>query len=276
MQGEQEREGAGPDRLAKLKDRVDELGRMQLQFQEARSAGRRTRIGIVIVIILVFIGYGVAWYRTWHRFDQDRFLVQLGVDAKDILDQMRNELNPAVKRLRPVYELELQKQLKDEWPEIQRNLAGQMRTSLSSVAAAYSDEFQLQLGNRWPEMRDELTKQGELFIDNIDDMAEARLRTKLNEIAARQEQRVVSVFPVLADPVKRDIVMDNLQKALQGAVLDVLQERIANAEVALLRVHERVLAFLPEASREDFAERMAKVWEQVLLYDLEGVKEIEP
>jgi hypothetical protein len=41
-----------------------------------------------------------------------------------------------------------------------------------------------------------------------------------------------------------------------------------------LAVHDKILQFLPPADREGFTQRMSKVWDQFLLYDLGGAKQI--
>jgi len=277
MAAEEQKEGA--DRLARLKERLDDLSRMLDQFQEARRAGRRTRVGIVIVIVLVMLGYGLVIYRSVAPFDRakwDKFRTEMYSRMMELGDETKVNLMAMARRVAPAYRAEIQRQLRQEWPKIRGPVLAQLRASLSNVAAAYGEEFQRQLGQRWPDLQQALAQQADLFVNNVQDSVRARIAERLPQIAERQEKRVVAAFPVLADPTKRDLVMDNLEKALQGAVLDVLGHRVKDAEEVLRRVHERILAFLPESRREGFRQRMARVWEQFLLFDLGGVKEIQP
>lgn len=246
MQGEQAKEGAGsggPDRLTEIRGKVDALGRLFDQLEEARTAARRTRIGVIIVILLVFLGYGLVMYNGVKKF-------------------VRNEL--------PKFQAEIQARML----KIGASAMDELSSMAGRVAPVYKDEVRTQLQARWPDMKDELTRQGELLMDNLADNCEARIRAKLTEMAMRQKSRVFKAFPVLKDDAARDRVMKNLDTAFQGATLDVLKDRIGKAEKRLREVNDKILKFLPEGDQERFQSRMSKAWDNFWLYDLGGAKEI--
>ena len=117
MQEEQTKDGAGPagpDRLTDLKDRVDGLSRLLDRWSDARIAARRTRIGVVIVLLLVVLGYmyfiimsAVRFYRK----EVPKFLVQLQTQSATMAYAKAPELMERAQILAVVYRDELQNQL---------------------------------------------------------------------------------------------------------------------------------------------------------------------
>jgi len=74
MQEEQARSSAGPggpDRLTTIRARIDELASLNRQLESARATGRRVRIVIVLIILLVVGGYTLTVYNAVKKFDQE-------------------------------------------------------------------------------------------------------------------------------------------------------------------------------------------------------------
>lgn len=245
--GEQTKQSTGsggPDRLASVKTRVDELGSLNRQLQEARITGRRVRFMIGVVILVVFVGYGVVIFnmiRDLTKNKSSELMAQMKTQLLDTKTGVARDFIDMIGRVAPVYQAELQKEFRTEWPNIRKNL------------------------------EDESKK----FLDTIQGQIENRTKERLAKMAKRQEAKVWAAFPELKDAKARDIVMTNLEKALQEAVVDVFEQRIEKAKDRLAEVHDRIMKFVPEENREGFQERMSQVWERVLLQDLGGLKHID-
>jgi len=244
MQGEQTKDGAGsagPDRLTELKDRVDGLSRLLDRWSDARVAARRTRIGVVIVLLLVLLGYGYFIVKSFIRFRDNevpKFLAEIQSQSVKI----------AV----------------DKLPDLTRRA--------QVVAAVYRDELQEQLKSRAPEIREKFIEEANTLAANVADTCQLKIEAKLNTMAERQKEKVVAAFPRLTDDAKRDLVMSNLDAAFQEATLKLLEERVETGEKRMRATYDKILQFLPEGDREAHEERMRKAWEKFLLWDLEGMK----
>ena len=94
-------------------------------------------------------------------------------------------------------------------------------------------------------------------------------------MAKRQQERVLTEFAMLKDPAQIDLVMANLENALRDATYEVLNERVAKAEAKFRRVNDKILLFLPEDRRTKFQSNLSRVWDDLLLYKLGGMKMIE-
>lgn len=244
MQEEQTKGGAGsagPDRLTDLKDRVDGLSRLLDRYADARVAARRTRIGVVIVMLLVLCAYA--------------YFVIMG------LVRFKNEEVPK-------FLAELQSQsLKMAYAE-----APDLMRRAQILGGVYRDELQNQLKTRAPEIKEKFIAESEEFANNVGDTCQAKIETKLDAMAERQKEKVMAAFPRLTDEATRDIVMANLDAAFQEATMNLLEDRVAKGEERLRATYDKILLFLPEGDREGHEERMRRAWENFLLWDLEGMK----
>ena len=69
-----------------------------------------------------------------------------------------------------------------------------------------------------------------------------------------------------------DIVIDNLDKAIQGAAVDVMESRINKAHKRLQGVATQVMNFLPKERRDPFVARMDRLFNRLALDELGGSK----
>lgn len=234
MQGEttkQEADARGPDRVEALKARVDALAKLTQDLDDARCSAKRTRFGIVVGILLVFLIFGLSFYKMYKDFDKEDFVTQVQVSLMKPDAQTLDLFQTTVKEVVPVYMTEAQKQF----------------------------------GEVWPEMQKQLKAEGQKFLDNIADKVEEHVKAKVDALALKQQEKLLAEFPALKDEKTRDIVMENLQKALQGAVVDVLDERVTKAEARIWDVYDEMVKFLPKDSQGDFQARIAKAWDQFLM-----------
>jgi len=240
MQGEQTKDGAGsagPDRLTDLKDRVDGLSRLLDRLSDARVAARRTRIGVVIVLLLVLGVYGYFIFKGFVRFrdeELDNFVAALHSESAKIF------VNKA--------------------PDVMRRA--------NVLAVVYRDELQNQLKARAPQIKEKFLQEADTFSGNVADTCQAKIEAKLDAMAQRQRERVMEAFPRLTDDAKREIVMSNLETAFQDATLNLLEKRVAEGEERLLATYDKILLFLPEGDREGHEQRMRDAWDDFLLWDL--------
>jgi hypothetical protein len=233
----------GSDRLEGLKSKVDGLTGLMSQLDAARTAARRTRVGIVIVILLVFLGFGWVMYKS----------------VKDFID---NEM--------PRLGAEVQGRMMKIAAGAVRDLGGMVRR----VAPVYRAAAEKDLRESWPKMREELIAQGQDFLDGIQTNAKATLDQRLTAMAEAQKARILVEFKDLDEPTQ-NIVMANVETAFREATLTVFEERVQKAEADIRKVHATILEFLPEEEREPFVMRMSRIWETTLLEDLGGSKMIE-
>ena len=240
MQGEQANEGAGSgdaDRMTELKGKVDTLGRLFIQLEDVRTASRRTRMGVIIVILLVLLGYGLYIYSAVKSL------------YKRDLPQVQAKLMESVGRLATT-------------------AMDQLAVTAKKVAPVYRDELQKQLKNRGPEIKEKFVSEAELLLNNIKEKGLATVEERLTEMANRQQERVKAAFPVLKDDEAIDTVIENLDIALRGAAYDVLKSRVAKGEERLRAINEKILAFLPEENRDQFEARLRKAWDTFLMYEV--------
>jgi len=245
MEGEQTKQGAGsggPDRLAAVRARIDELGKLNQQLETARTVAKRTRLCIGIVILLIFLGFLWVWYSAVKSFDTPVFVAEIRTLMLNPKSGTMKEAIDTVMRVLPVYQGEVQKQFAAEWPNISK------------------------------QAQDE----GLRLIKELPLKAKEKLNAKLEAIAAAQQKVLLKEFPELKDEAGQKLVMDNLEKALQDAVLDVFEKRVEKAQARLQEVHETILKILPADRAKSFSERVTAAWDQFLLDDLKGRKEIKP
>jgi len=244
MAGEETKQAGGagaPDRIGGLKARVDEIAKLTDQLEESRKAAKWTRLGIMFVILFVIVCFVLVNYSMVVNFDKARFLAEARAKMFDTQRGTLFDLIQAMNRLVPVYQDEIQKQFAKEWPNIQT----QFRT------------------------------QADLLVKNVTEKTEASLKAKLAGMAERVKSRVFAEFPELKDEKTREIVMQNLQSAIQGATVDVLKDRIQKGEDRMIAAYEKIVQLLPKESRETFHLRWQKVWEQFLIYDMGGARQLK-
>ena len=235
MQEERTNAGAGsggPNRLEGLKDKVNALGRLYGDLRAAQVTGRRTRIGVMIIIILVILAYGVAIYSAGKRFVENevpKFMLALQTSALEAVPRMQKQVREMAEEIIPVYMEEVQKQLRENWPAIRERLEAEAQT----------------------------------LAENVREKAEVRLADRFEAMTERQKEYLLSQFKELADDRTRDLVMDNLEVALRDATLSVLEDRIGKAGEKLAEMNDLILGFLPEGKREPFKARMRRLWEDL-------------
>lgn len=251
MPGEQPKQGAGsggPDRLSEIQARIDELTKLVRQYEAARIAGRRTRTGISIVILLIVLGFAAVLISTAYSFwnagkEREAFLAQL---QARMLSTESGTLHDAMNMVR-------------------------------EVAPVYADEARKQFSREWPGIRAKLQAEGDLFLADLRDQSKARIKARLDKVAKEAEQRLKVEFKELDNEQTLATVMDNVQKALQSATLDVLSARTEKAKERLMAVQEKAIDFVPaDTSGGTFVERVGKAWDQFLLYDVGVAKEAQP
>jgi hypothetical protein len=242
MAGEQPKQDApsgGPDRLSDIQARIDGLTKLTQQYEAARIAGRRTRMGISIVILLIVLGFAAVLISTGYSFwnsekERQEFLGELQAQMLSTQSGTLRETIDMVREVAPVYADEARKQFSEEWPNIQTKIRSE----------------------------------SELLVTHLTEQGTAKIKSHLDKIAKGAEQRLKVEFKELANDQTLDTVMDNVQKALEGAVLDVFEGRAETARKRLMVVQAKTLDFLPPESRDTFVERMGKVWDRFLLYDV--------
>ena len=233
MPGEQPKQGAGsglPDRLSEIQARIDELTKLTQQYEVARIAARRTRMGISILITLIALGLTFVLmstaYSFWHATkEREEFLAQLQVEMWSTESGTLHEALNMVRVVAPIYEDEARKQFSQDWPNI----------------------------------RAKIHAEGDLLLAHLAEQSKARMKDRLEKIAKGAEQRLKVEFKELQNDQTLESVMINVQKALESAALD-FQARTEKAKARLMAVEEKAMDLAPANSDETFVERMGKAW----------------
>jgi len=246
MADEQQKPAAGgADQLAGLKSRLEEMSNLFKQWEAARSAAFRARVGVLIVILLIILGYGWALLSTIleaRKPDYQAQLMQAATKvAMQIVERARPQLQAAIEKVAPAYREEIVKQFRE-----------------------HKDEM-------YQAVLDEAQKLGEELIDKV----EAEFKGKIQEMAERQRQAIRNAFPSIKTDEDLDRIIENLQVALQAAAYEVLNPRIQDAQEKLREASEKVISFLPPERAEGFHARMARMWDKLLLEDLGGRKYLQ-
>jgi tetrahydromethanopterin S-methyltransferase subunit G len=250
MPGEQPKQGAGsggPDRLSEIEARIDGLTKLTQQYEMARTAGRRTRTGISIVILLIALGFAAVLISTGYSFwnskkERQEFLAQLQARMLSTESGTSYEALNMVRQVWPVYAEEARKQFSQEWPGI----------------------------------REKLHSEGEHLLADLKEQGQARIKARLEKIAKEAEQRLKVEFKGLDNEQTLATVRDNVEIALESAVMDVLSARTEKAKERLMAVKEKAVHFVAAESGETLVERVGKAWDQFLLYDVGVGKEAQP
>jgi hypothetical protein len=244
MQGEQPKKDVGPgspNQLAGLKARLDEMSKLVADVQAARSSGTRVRVGITVVLLALVLGF------VWHMYDY-----------------VAHQYSMA----------DLQAQMQARLLNVEAGAMKQFLTMVRGVMPIYREEIRREFSQAWPDIRAQVEAEAKRLKDTLPAAAEERVRARLDEIAKRQESRIMDAFPDLQDEQTREIVMTNLQKALEGAVLNVFEKRLAGAQERLTDVQAKVLSFIPEEEQEAFVNRMQSIWDQLLLRELNDREQV--
>jgi hypothetical protein len=144
------------------------------------------------------------------------------------------------------------------------------------VAPVYAQEARKQFSQEWPAIQTRIRAEGDLFLADLTEQGKAKIKARVDKLAKGAEQRLKVEFKELNNDQTLDTVMDNVQKALEGAVLDVFEARAEKAKERLMAVQEKALDFLPAESRDTFVERMGKAWDRFLLYDVGVSNKAQP
>ncbi len=250
MPGELPKQGAAssaPDRLSEIQARIDQLAKLNQQYELARIAARRTRTGISIVIFLIALGFAFVLmstaYSFWHSTkEREEFLGQL---QAQMLSTESGTLHEAINMVR-------------------------------EVAPVYADEARKQFSQDWPNIRAKLKSEGDLFLSDVTEQAKAAMKARLEKVAKESEARLKVEFKELKNDQTLDTVMDNVQKALQSAALDVFEARVEKAKERLMAVQEKAIEFAPAENSGTLIERAGKAWDQFLIYDVGVEKKAQP
>jgi len=217
---------AGGDRLVALEEQIKEAEGLYEELKALKVFGRRFGLLVVLAILLILLFNGLSVVHAARKLDAEEFGDALAPRIEPVAAQAARQLSGSFDRLWPVYDEELRKQM----------------------------------GEHWPEMEDELWTQVELYRDNVLVEGEKRLDERVEKMVKNQEAYLCTQFKQIENAKTRDVVMSNLEGALQDAVLDVLQHRVAEAEERLCAIYGKIVLFLPEDRREDFCTRMEAAW----------------
>ncbi len=233
-------EAGGTNELAGLSSRVDELGNLFKEWEAARGGAARTRIGVVLAILIGIVLCGYVFYSMFSRVQDPTYQKELAAavrtSAREIMQSASPQVMKAAGRLRPIYVAELKNQMAD---------------------------------NR-ADMRERLYAEADALSNNLADKLESTLRAKLDGLAAKQKAKISEAFPAIKDDEDLDTIIKNLDAAVKGAALDVLADRLTKSKEQLVSVTEKVLNFLPEERRESFHGRMQLLFEHLALEELRG------
>ncbi len=300
----------GPERLASIQAKVDEVSSLYKKVHAARSANRTARVVVVIAILVVVISFAIALVSFVYNYDKAKFLGAIQANQGEIMSLAQTELTKVGKNLLPVYKEEAKKswpdvkvkvmaelenlktdlkaelptvkaeadalweQVKAEMPGIQNELQGQLvalqkqmmdelpniREKLEAEVGAFREAF-LQ---KWPDIQTKLQSEADTFVKDVEKAANSKMQTRLQAIVDRQRAKLENLFPELKDDAQRQVVLTNLQTALQTSFRTVMTDRVASGKERIARLYAKILNFLPPARREGFQQRITTAWDNLI------------
>jgi hypothetical protein len=224
--------------LAGLTSRLDELSDLFGKWDSARNVASRTRLGVIVVILVVVLLYGLFLYNLLAQVREPVYLERLGVAGMKALEIVMLEARePAL--------------------EAGRDLVGEFQTQARKEVREHADEMNARL-------QEEL----ETLAGNVDGIIRKKLEVRVADVAERQRSLFEDAFPEhLETDEDLDNVIENLTLALQGATVDVMEHRIDEARKDLERVTQKVLNFLPEERRDGFYAKVNEIWDRLAELD---------
>ena len=226
MQGEEAKEGAGTEGLADVKERLDGLNSLYRQVQAARKATSRSYAAIVVILLVVMLLYGFAILRVFTGYMETAKLRELG-------RVMTNTATEMVSR----YQSRVQKLVMDD------------------LLPKYLEEMQTYFTAKWPELEGELRIEARTLYEeasaHLEETATATQKAILEKAGQSWRDKFKDVIDVTSDE-QMDMVMANIEKALQSAFVEVVDDRVDEATERVDKITKKILKFLPEDRRGEF------------------------
>lgn len=259
MQDEQAKEGAGSEGLAEVSERVDRLNSLFRQIQAARRTTSRSYTGIVIVVLLVMIGYGVLILGVFTGYQeegkQQALVTELTAAGKPIINDLQQKVTEMV--------------------------MGDQRGK-QGLLALYWEETQKYFTENWGKYEGQFKEEADTFYTNAVVHLEDTVKKKTDEIVSANKQIWRDAFKGVVDvedDQQMEIVMTNLEKALGEAFYKVFNHRVDDAKKRILEVREKLMQFMPADRREEFDKTLNKLIDEARLeqpgglFMIEGIKE---
>ncbi len=210
---------------ATLKDLADRIRR-------ARIAGRRMRIMVGLLLVIVLISAGLRIYGIYRS-------------VNDNLDQYGAAFMQQMAVLMPA-----------------------VASDLSRVATSVTPDFREALAKDLQENRDDILAQLEReqasFVEGVMEKTSGEVEKQLEKAVARQEEKLVLAFPKLKDTKAREAVIDSLNYALGEATGNLLEPRLDDSLALMGEIHEETILFLPdEKARQRMRAATGRLFEKL-------------
>ena len=196
-----------PSVAATLKDLAERIRR-------ARIAGKRMRIMVALLLVMVVISVGLRIYGIY-------------ADVGSNLDK---------------YQVAFMQQMAVLMPAV----AGDLSRVATSVAPDFRKALDKDLQDNRKDILAELEEQRDLFLEGMKGKTPPEVQKRLKEAVARQEERLTAAFPKLQDIKAREAVIDSLNYALAEATGNLLEPRLEESLALMGEIHEETILFLPD------------------------------
>ena len=232
----------GPDRLAAIQAKVDEVGSLYKKALAARAANRTARVVVVVAILVVVIVFGLSLYSFVRHYPKEKILAELQGQTPAVLAMMQDEGAKMWKELEPVYKDEFAK----SWPDVKEKTKAQLDEFVKQLKAeeptarAELDKFVEDLKAQWPEVKGEL--QGELVAlqkELMDRLPEARAKVEA-EVAAFRDQ-FLKEWPDIQAKLQAEA--DAFVQDVQAKAVDQMQARV---QAIVQRQQDKLINQFPE------------------------------
>lgn len=184
------------------------------RIRRARIGGKRIRILVALLLVVVVISVGLRIYGIY-------------ADVGSNLDK---------------YQVALMQQMVVLMPAV----AGDLNRVAISVAPDFRKALEEDLQENRKDILAKLEKERDLFLEGVKEKTRAEMEKRLKEAVARQEERLAEAFPKLKDVKAREAVVDSLNYALAEATGNLLEPRLEESLALMGEIHEETILFLPD------------------------------
>jgi Tfp pilus assembly pilus retraction ATPase PilT len=171
-----------------LTKRVDEVSEELAALQQALAGARRSRLVLLLLTVLLVAAIVWVFYRFGEKFTQPAFAEQLSTVA-----QQRLEKNS------------------DQYLK-------QLRELIDAVSPVLNDAITAQLKKDMPRYFEGMEKERDQLARTLTAQLGQRLEKHYAELLVRNEKIIEDEFPAVKDPVRRERMVANMDRAVQKLV----------------------------------------------------------
>jgi hypothetical protein len=132
----------------------------------------------------------------------------------------------------------------EEWKDrIQPNLETELKDSFETAVPEIGKLIVQQLKDNEQKAMATIDAQATLLMENLQQYTETKLADTVVEVEAVMAERLAKMVPDMTDPDTRELVMGNAAVALEGAVSDIVEEKLGRHIKTLSNIETKLIQF---------------------------------